>query len=137
MYNDNNIVFLMEDKDEVNTTNMEIEKMVKEFEELEIDENDDFILNYDFILNQEESQYNKELFYKNYTIKDLLKICNYYDIEKEIKSSKYKKQDIIYSIIYFESLKENYEIYKKRERMWYIMEQLKSDDKMRKYVYWN
>jgi hypothetical protein len=81
---------------------------------------------------------NDELYYnQEYTIKDLLKICDYYGLEKNIKSSKCKKQDIISTIIYFESLPENYEIVQKRNIMWAYMGELMMDTKMKKYIFWN
>jgi hypothetical protein len=81
---------------------------------------------------------NDELYYnQEYTVKDLLKICDYYGIEKNIKSSKCKKQDIITTIIYFESLPENYEVVQKRNIMWAYIAELTNDSKMKKYIIWN
>jgi hypothetical protein len=78
---------------------------------------------------------NDELFYdQEYTVKDLLKICNYYGLDKDIKTSKCKKQDIIATIIYFESLPENFEIVHKRNKMWTYIIELLNDPKMKKYV---
>lgn len=72
--------------------------------------------------------------YKEHTIKDLLKICNYYGIEKNIKVLKSKKQQIIHALIYFESLPENFEIVEKRYRMWSCIGELLNDSKMKKYI---
>jgi hypothetical protein len=72
--------------------------------------------------------------YKEHTIKDLLKICNYYGIEKNIKVLKSKKQQIIHALIYFESLPENFEIVEKRYRMWSCIAELLNDSKMKKYI---
>jgi hypothetical protein len=72
--------------------------------------------------------------YNNYTVKELLKICNYYDMEENIKNSKCKKQDIISTIQYFESLPENIEIVQKRKTMWFYITELLNDQKMKKYV---
>ena len=78
-----------------------------------------------------------ELYYnQEYNVKDLLKICQYYGIDKNIKSSKCKKQDIISTIIYFESLSENYEVVQKRNLMWAYMNELVNDQKMKKYLIW-
>lgn len=71
-----------------------------------------------------------------YTVKQLLRICNYYDIEKTVKMAKYKKQDIIDSILYFESLPENAAIVNERRKMWYYIRQLTNNQKMKKYVIW-
>ena len=72
--------------------------------------------------------------YKEHTIKDLLKICNYYGIEKNIKVLKSKKQQIIHALIYFESLPDNFEIVQKRYRMWACITELLNDSKMKKYI---
>jgi len=78
---------------------------------------------------------NDEAFYEQeYTVKDLLKICSYYGLDKDIRTSKCKKQDIISTIVYFESLPENCEIVQKRNRMWAYITELLHDPKMKKYV---
>lgn len=77
-------------------------------------------------------------FYDNqYTVKGLMKICEYYKIDKNVKSSKCKKQDIIDTIILFESLDENQEIVFKRHQMWAYMDFISKDKSMRKYIYWD
>ena len=67
----------------------------------------------------------------------MLKICSYYGIDKDVRISKCKKQDIISTIIYFESLTENIEIVKKRNRMWAYITELLNDPKMKKFIIWN
>ena len=74
---------------------------------------------------------------KEYTVKDLMKICEYYNIDKDIKSSKCKKNDIISTIILFEGLAENQNIVYKRHQMWAYIEALSKDSNMRKYILWN
>jgi hypothetical protein len=83
------------------------------------------------------SHYNNEVYYNECTIKELLKICEYYDIDKNVKAAKCKKQDIISTIVYFESLSENCEIVSKRNKMWAYMAELLYDSKMKKYILWN
>jgi hypothetical protein len=81
---------------------------------------------------------NEELFYeKEYTTKELLKICNYYGIDKDVKMSKCKKKDIISTIVYFESLYENRCIVQKRNTMWKYINELLNDPKMKKFIIWN
>ena len=70
------------------------------------------------------------------TVKDLLKICQYYGIDKDIKASKCKKQDIISTIVFFESLPENVKIVNKRHKMWAYIVELTNDPKMKKYIIW-
>ena len=71
------------------------------------------------------------------TIKDLLKICHYYGIDKSVKASKCKKTDIISTIMYFESLPENVELVEKRNRMWAYIKELLNDSKMKQFVIWS
>lgn len=124
-----NITFFLEEK--VDNTSLandsEIQNMLKEFE-------DEF--------NKEEDEFNKEAFDSVDkgafapvdTVKDLLKICQYYGIDKDIKASKCKKQDIISTIVFFESLPENVKIVNKRHKMWACISELLSDPKMKKYL---
>jgi len=70
------------------------------------------------------------------TVKDLLKICHYYGIDKSVKSSKCKKQDIISTLLYFESLPENCELVQKRNKMWAYITELSNDSKMKQFIFW-
>jgi hypothetical protein len=146
--NANNITFFFEDTDVVTgeDNSLELEKMMQEFQLVNNDDdNNQFVslnetdslndLSYfikkNFYSGNDEYYYNEE-----YKIKDLLKICQYYGIAKNVKASKCKKQDIISTIIYFESLQENYEIVEKRHKMWAYMTELLEDPKMRSYLLW-
>lgn len=137
----NNIFFYLEEKTEsINVDNSsEIEKMLYELENIEPGEEAETPVSMYFNKKNtcdEEFGFNNEFFYNEYTVKELLRICNYYDIEKHVKSSKCKKQDIISSIVYFESLPENAKLVNRRHIMWsYIMELL-CEPKMKKYVIW-
>ena len=117
----NNITFFLEEK--VDNTSLandsEIHNMLKEFE-------DEF--------NKEAFDPVEEVFATVDTVKDLLKICQYYGIDKNIKASKCKKQDIISTIVFFESLPENFKIVNKRHKMWACISELLSDPKMKKYI---
>ena len=121
-----NITFFLEEK--VDNTSLandsEIQNLLKEFE-------DEY--------NKEgvkEGAFNpvKGAFNPVDTVKDLLKICQYYGIDKDIKASKCKKQDIISTIVFFESLPENVKIVNKRHKMWACISELLSDPKMKKYI---
>jgi hypothetical protein len=72
----------------------------------------------------------------NFNVKQLLLICEYYGISKDIRVNKLKKQDIIEQIILFEKNLENIEITIKRKEMWYYMSELKNDKMMKKFVIW-
>lgn len=112
-----NIFFSLEEKDE----DKECTDILKLMDDFNTQLNDD-----------DEHSYLEE-----YTLKELLKICTYYGIDKNIKSAKCKKQDIIYTLAYFESLPENMEIVQKRQELWNCIAILLNDAKMKKYVIWN
>lgn len=79
----------------------------------------------------------KMLNYKdNFTVKDLLIICDYYGFSKELKNSKCNKEQIIEILVSFESDPTNYDIVNKRQTLWFYMNELKNDKCMKKYVIW-
>ena len=119
---DNITFFLEENADNTSLANdSEIQNMLKEFE-------DEF--------NKEVFDPVEEVFALVDTVKDLLRVCQYYGIDKDIKASKCKKQDIISTIVFFESLPENFKIVNKRHKMWACISELLSDPKMKKYIIW-
>ena len=121
---DNNIsIFFNEKNDEKNDDyNDEITKMMDKFRDLELEVGEKSICLIDFTVNE------------SLTVKELLKICSYYGLDKSIK--KYKKQDIIDTIFYFESLPKNNNIVQKRYLMWKNIYELLNDPIMKKYVIW-
>jgi hypothetical protein len=146
-----NIIFFFEEKEEYEKTEEKINNIQEENETSIIDNILNEVVDEDW--NKEFTSFNDtlelmyfkdrefygddELYYnQEYNVKDLLKICQYYGIDKNIKSSKCKKQDIISTIIYFESLPENYAIVQKRNLMWAYMNELVNDQKMKKYLIW-
>jgi len=139
----NNISFLLEEKDEDENDKEEFDfsNFINEMDELTKDNNNNYNYNNSELLyyveksvftNEDETYYSEK-----YTIKDLMKICCYYGIDKNIKSSKCRKQDIIATIIFFEGQIENAEIVCKRHNMWAYMSELISDPKMRAYLLWS
>ena len=72
----------------------------------------------------------------NYNVKQLMLICEYYDILKDVRTNKLKKQDIIEQILLFEKNMENIEITMKRKELWYYINELKNDKMMKKFVIW-
>jgi uncharacterized radical SAM superfamily protein len=135
--NDQNIIFDINENnenDEKNENNdaTELELLLKEIENSDIN---DFLLNnnYDF----ESKILAKRFVYEmEYNVKQLLKICDYYGISKDIKVSKLKKNEIIDFLIDFEENNANIEIVYKRQQLWYFMNELKNDKFMKKYVIW-
>jgi hypothetical protein len=124
---DNNIIFLLEENSSVtNLSNINLEKMFKDLDK-----------EYENDLETFWNCVHDETYYGEFTVKELLKICSYYGIDKDVKATKCKKNDIVSTIIYYESLPENYEIVEKRVRFWEYIDELLNDDKMKKYILWN
>ena len=73
---------------------------------------------------------------ENYTVKDLLLICDYYEIIKEFKLNKCNKEQIIDILVNFEANPLNCDITSKRKNMWFYINELKNDKFMKKYVLW-
>jgi hypothetical protein len=72
----------------------------------------------------------------NYNVKQLLLICDYYKIGKELRINKSNKTDIIHSLVLFEDNTNNFEIVLKRKQLWFYISELKNDKFMKKYVLW-
>ena len=103
----------------------ELEYILKEIDEYSLD------CNY----NTETQILAKTLHYDtNYTTKQLLIICDYYGLLKEVKINKFKKPDIISLLLDFEENMSNSLIVYKRKQLWYFMEELKNDKFMKKYI---
>jgi hypothetical protein len=73
----------------------------------------------------------------NYTIKQLLLICDYYGIAKDLKNNKCNKVDILSTLIIYENNVENAEKVNKRKTLWHYMSELKNDKFMKKFLLWN
>ena len=130
----NNINIFFNEKDDVSNDNDDdyIKKMINmlnEFTEQDFQELENN--------NQNLNKWTSPLIMLNdYTKPELLKICNYYGLDKYVKEHKLKKQDIINSIVYFESLPKNNDIVQKRYLMWENIYELLNDPKMKKYIMW-
>lgn len=72
----------------------------------------------------------------NYTIQQLLVICDYYNIVKLNKLKKENKINIIHKLVEFEKDEKNYEIVTNRKKMWFYINELKNDKIMKKYILW-
>lgn len=142
--NNQNITFFFEDTeiDDLEDNGLELEHMLLDFEIDDIKygnniNNSDcdtmkdmvYFIKKDFYNGDDECYYNEE-----HNLKDLMKICKYYGISGTVKASKCKKQDIVSTIIYFESCPENYDIVFNRHKMWACMSELLEDPKMRSYL---
>ena len=136
----NNISIFFNEKEDVsdNKDDEYIKKMINmlnEFTEQEIEEIEELkkLENNNQTLNKWTSP---SIMLNDYTKPELLKICNYYGLDKYVKEHKLKKQDIINSIVYFESLPKNNDIVQKRYLMWENIYELLNDPKMKKYIIW-
>lgn len=93
----------------------------------------DYTFNYDFDVKVSQTvDYNI-----NYTIKQLMLICDYYGLSKNLKSGKSNKEQIIDALTDFEYNVDNEEIVVKRKMLWYYIKELKSDNFMKKFVIWD
>jgi len=128
--NKENITFFLNDGAECDDELMDLYKLQNELNELDIygnscqepDSDDIFLEMKDYEMN--------------YNVKQLLLICEYYDILKDVRANKAKKQDIIEQILLFEKNLENIEITMKRKELWYYINELKNDKMMKKFVIW-
>jgi hypothetical protein len=134
---DNNIFFLVEDiEDENKDNNLNIDLMMNDLLKDEDEPNENPLSCLSYFIERNTFFGEDEIYYETYTIKELMKICQYYGIAKDIKSAKCKKQDIVSTIVFFEGQPENYNIVNKRNSMWAFMKELQEDPKMRAYILW-
>lgn len=126
------ISYCIEEIEDNSSNYLHIEQMLNDIENVNIyDYNNHYnLLNHDKSIS-EFLDYNE-----NYTIKDLMVICDYYGFVKELKQNKYNKEQIIQSLIIFESNSENILIVNKRRKMWFYINEIKNDKFMKKYLLW-
>ena len=124
--NNDNIVFIVEENED----------------KLDFTENNDDVPFFSFDLkselenkDNEDEMMSKMVNYNlNYLAKDLLVICDYYGISKNLKASKANKEQIIETLVFFENNPENQEIVLRRNTLWFYMNELKNDRFMRKFI---
>ena len=124
-YKDNtNITFFLDDflDDEITTEQLNINSFLQEFENIEV---------YNDLLFPQTINY-----IENYTVKELLLICEYYGFAKDLKNKKYNKNAIANFLVEFEINSLNNDIVFKRKNMWVNNKELKNDKFMKKYVLW-
>ena len=91
-------------------------------------------INNNTIINMD-NMYPEIVNYKiNFTVKQLMQICEYYGISKNMKLAKANKDEIINNIVLFENDPCNYDIVIKRNLMWHYIKELKSDKFMKKFI---
>jgi hypothetical protein len=110
---------------------------------IDVEESDsNFDMN-SFLNEMEKDEFQQDLmvpniihYHENFTIKELLVICEYYGIAKELKSNKCNKDTIVQILTNFEINSKNYEIVSKRKNLWFYMNELKNDKFMKKFLLW-
>jgi hypothetical protein len=126
-----NITFFLDEDEEITSNNFDAEfdinNVLQEIENEELNEE----LNEDLKLPQLIN------YHENFTIKELMLICEYYGFAKELKTKKYNKEEIIHFLVEYELNSLNSEIVYRRQNMWFYMNELKNDKFMKKYVLWS
>jgi len=117
-----NIIFSLNEDEQNNQDNEEFDmnEILKQIEDIDADLIVPHIIHY----------------HENFTIKELLLICDYYGFGKELKANKYNKDMIVQYLVEFESNPVNNDIVFKRQNIWFYINELKNDKFMKKYVLW-
>jgi hypothetical protein len=123
---DNAISFYVEEIEKAEQNEINIDELMAEIEN-EIENTD---------LDDELTVPQMINYHENFTIKELLTICEYYGFAKDLKNNKYNKEQIIDFLVFFESDIRNSDIVFKRQNMWFYINELKNDKFMKKFVLW-
>ena len=135
----------MTDHTSINNTDGNIHFFLDDTADLNYSENSatDFDINELLLQIEEQQLYNNEMalpqiinYNENFTVKELLVICEYYGFLKEIKTNKCNKDQIIEILVNFENDPINNEIVFKRQNLWFYINELKNDKFMKKYILW-
>ena len=121
---DVSISYYFEEIEKQGEHNFNIEKLMAEIADVEIVDDNDLLI-------PQMINYNE-----NFTVKELLLICEYYGFAKDLKINKFNKEQIIDFLVSFETDPNNSDIVCKRGNMWFYINELKNDKFMKKYVIW-
>jgi hypothetical protein len=108
----------------------------------EIENEEVELLNIDDLMNQMEHEEDELTlphiinYHENFTVKELLFICEYYGFAKDMKANKFNKHEIVDYLVSFENDIKNSDIVFRRKNMWFYMNELKNDKFMKKYILW-
>ena len=116
------ISFYVQEIEAENENNFDIDELMAEIDNTDV--NDELAI-------PQMINYNE-----NYTVKELLMICEYYGFAKDLKNNKYNKEQIIDFLVTFESDSNNSDIVFKRQNMWFYINELKNDKFMKKFILW-
>lgn len=135
MTKDENIFFTMNDEltDELSDGNEDDNEFVINCQDNELIDflhksNNEYDETHDLYVSQ------KINYQTNYTVKDLLLICDYYGIAKSLKAAKCNKDDIITVLVNFEMEPANFETVFQRKKIWCCLNEIKNDKYMKKYL---
>ena len=134
-----NISFYISDDDNNTISNSSMDSLFSFNNGNEENKNINIFDYQDIIYNNLATDYqlSKEIDYDmNYTVSQLLLICEYYDLVKEWKLKKCNKQTIIQILVNFENNTDNIDIVSKRKLFWRFMEELKNDKFMKRFIIW-
>ena len=135
----------MTDQSSINNTDGNIHFFLDDILDTNYSENNttDFDINQLLLQIEDQQLYNNEMalpqiinYNENFTVKELLVICEYYGFLKEIKTNKCNKEEIIEILVNFENDPINNEIVFKRQNLWFYINELKNDKFMKKFVLW-
>jgi hypothetical protein len=126
--NQDNISFFLNEIEIIETDLVNLEDVMNNIEKLDTPMNK-VIKNHDMVPYFVDYQ-------MNYTVKQLLTICEYYGIAKICKMNKCTKEEIIHHLMVFESDLENREIVLQRKNLWFYLNELKNDKFTKKFVLW-
>jgi hypothetical protein len=82
--------------------------------------------------DEEEEEEEEEENYESLTVKQLMRIRDYYNIPKSKK-----KEDLINDIVEFEANIENIDTVMRRTKLWGYISELKSDKYMKQFIFWS
>jgi hypothetical protein len=117
------ISYYVEEIEKQDENNFNIEQLMAEIENAELSDSD--------LMIPQMINYNE-----NFTVKELLLICEYYGFAKDVKTNKFNKEQIIDFLVSFETDPNNSDIVFKRQNMWFYINELKNDKFMKKFVLW-
>lgn len=128
---DQNINYKISEKECLNSNSVDddatndLDGVLNEFEQIELN------YTYNNYSNDDELYTSMIDYEKNYTVKQLQLIAEYYGL----KIKKMKKEDLICEILLFEEKNENTKIVFQRMEFWYYMKELKNDKFMKKFIF--
>ncbi|NBR16095.1 MAG: hypothetical protein EBU01_16185 [Crocinitomicaceae bacterium] len=125
--NENIKYIVLSDECNHDTDSFVLNEMMKEFESMDMDLDSHLKSS----STQDELYAQMANYDMNYNAKQLIVICEYYGLGKMVK---WKKADIISSIVSFENNPEHYEVVERRIKLWKYMEELKQDAFMKKFI---